>query len=358
MVKYVELQDRKNNIYERSEDTLRRSGLRACISRRDFVKATAGLGLGSFLLAPQFIAQADTPQNSPTGQASGIRQRLPLPAVISTWPFGKKANDVAQGILAKGGDILDAVERGINVIEADPQVTTVGYGGFPNREGVVELDAAIMSGPGHRAGSVAALQGIMHPVSVARKVMEKTSHVMLVGEGALRFALTNGFKEVNLLTQKSQQMWLDWKEQHLDHDTVGTVVLDLKGDLAVGCSTSGLRAKLPGRVGDSPIIGAGLYVDNDVGGASATGVGEEIMKHCACFAVVERMRAGLSPQQACQVVLERIVEKNPADRKILIGLIALSKRGKYGAASIKKGFSYAICSPEGSFVKEADFIVR
>jgi N4-(beta-N-acetylglucosaminyl)-L-asparaginase len=178
----------------------------------------------------------------------------------------------------------------------------------------------------------------MHPVSVARKVMQKTPHVMLVGEGALKFALANGLKKVNLLTEKSQRMWLDWKEQHLEHDTVGIVALDLKGDLAGGCSTSGLRAKLPGRVGDSSIIGAGLYVDNDVGGASAT--------------------AGLSPQQACQAVLERIVEKNPADRKILIGLIALNKRGEYGAASIKKGFSYAICSPEGSFVKEADFIVR
>jgi len=332
--------------------------LNAYISRRDFVKVTAGLGLSSFLLAPQFAGGADTSEDSSSRQASGGRQRLSLPVVISTWPFGKKAGERAQGILAGGGSCLDAVEKGINVVEADPQITTVGYGGFPNREGVVELDAAIMWGPGHQAGSVAALQGIMHPISVARKVMEKTHHVMLVGEGALKFALANGFKKVNLLTEKSKKMWLDWKEQQPEHDTVGMVALDLNGDLAVGCSTSGLRAKLPGRVGDSPIIGAGLYVDNDVGGASATGIGEEIMKHCACFAVVERMAAGLSPQQACEAVLHQIVEKNPADRKILIGLIALNKRGEYGAASIKKGFTYAICSPGGSFVKEADFIVK
>jgi len=260
-------------------------------------------------------------------------------------------------ILSRGESCLDAVEKGINVIEADPDVRSVGYGGLPNADGVVELDAAIMSGLGHRAGSVAALQRIMHPISVARKVMELTPHVMLVGEGALRFALKNGFKKTNLLTPKSKQHWLEWKARRDSHDTIGMVALDLNGNLATGCSTSGLAWKLPGRVGDSPLIGAGLYVDNDVGGASATGFGEEILKYCASFLVVEHMRSGMAPEEACKAVLKRITTKDPKNKGVQIGLIALNKNGQWGGASIKKGFSFAVASPEMGILKEADSVL-
>jgi len=229
------------------------------------------------------------------------------PAAIATWSFGVAAVEGAGQVLAVGGDALDAVERGIRVVESDPDEHSVGYGGWPNAEGVVELDAAIMDGTAQDAGSVAALRGIKHPISVARRVMEATPHAMLAGEGALAFALSQGFPEEDLLTEASRAGWEEWQRERelasTTHDTVGLVALDARGDAAAGCSTSGRSFKLPGRVGDSPLIGGGLYADSEVGGAAATGLGEEILKFCASFLVVEYMRRGHSPMEACRKVI-------------------------------------------------------
>lgn len=267
------------------------------------------------------------------------------PVAISTWWFGEMAVRRAGELLRAGGSSLDAVEEGIKVVEDDPRVTSVGYGGLPNSDGYVELDAAIMHGPTHSAGSVAALRCIKNPISVARRVMERTRHVMLVGEGALRFALECGFEKVELLTEEARRKWEEWRKREGNaegHDTVSLIALDRDGNLTVGCSTSGLAFKLPGRVGDSPIIGAGIYVDNDVGAAAATGVGEEILKFCGSFLIVELMRSGMSPQEACEETVRRILAKKPENRKIMAAFIALSRDGRWGAAATKEGFSYAI----------------
>jgi isoaspartyl peptidase/L-asparaginase-like protein (Ntn-hydrolase superfamily) len=271
-----------------------------------------------------------------------------LPAIISTWEFGRESNRVAAEILLKGGNCLEAVEKGINHAELDPENLSVGYGGLPNEEGQVQLDAMIMYGPTHSAGAVAALRDIPTPISVARKVMEKTYHTLLTGEGALRFALKTGFKGQNLLTEKAKRLWEEWKRgngsKFWRHDTIGMVVVDKSGDIAAGCSTSGLAFKLAGRVGDSPIIGAGAYCDNDVGGAAATGNGDIMMRFCLSFHVVELMRIGLSPGMACQAVLKRLRDKRFS---ILAGLVAVNKMGQFGAAAIGiPRFPYAIWNPD------------
>ncbi|MBI4531924.1 MAG: N(4)-(beta-N-acetylglucosaminyl)-L-asparaginase [Candidatus Latescibacteria bacterium] len=287
------------------------------------------------------------------------------PVIIATWTFGKACNEAAARALAEGGNALDAVEQGIWVAEADPTNASVGFGGTPNAEGVVQLDAAIMWGPGHRAGSVAALEKILHPISVARKVMEASPHVMLVGEGALKFARSHGFPVQDLTTEETKKRWAEWKTKQAPrpetpdvHDTIGMVAIDEHGDIAAGCSTSGSGHKLPGRVGDSPIIGAGLYADNDVGGAAATGLGEDIMRYCACFAVVERMRQGMSPAEACVDVLKWVYEKDPKRGDTSIGLVALSKSGEYGAAGMRKGFPYAVYVDGEHLVKEGGWVVE
>ncbi|MFQ5448162.1 MAG: N(4)-(beta-N-acetylglucosaminyl)-L-asparaginase, partial [Saprospiraceae bacterium] len=229
-----------------------------------------------------------------------------IPLALSTWPFGIKANDKAWKIMTAGGSALDAVEAGVKVIEADPENSSVGYGGLPDRDGRVTLDACIMNAAGD-AGSVSCLEHIVHPISVARLVMEKTPHVMLVGDGALQFALEEGFKKENLLTEKSLKAWEKWKKKSKYepainaelHDTIGMITIDKAGDIAGACTTSGLAYKMHGRVGDSPIIGAGMYADNEVGGAAATGMGELVLKTLGSFLIVELMRQGMSPQQAC-----------------------------------------------------------
>ena len=274
--------------------------------------------------------------------------RRPRPVAVATWKFGRTAAEAAGEVLRAGGRALDAVEAGINIVELDPKVTSVGYGGRPNAEGLVELDAAIMDGPSHNAGAVAALRNIRRPISVARKVMEQTPHVMLAGDGALRFGVLQGFPEEELLTPQSRLHWEEWRmKAETTHDTVGLIALDADGNLAAGCSTSGLAYKLPGRVGDSPIIGSGLYVDNDVGGAAATGVGEEIMKFCAGFLVVEFMRSGCAPDEACRRTIARILAKTPADKDVTIALIALSRDGQFGAASTRPEFPHAVWTPAG-----------
>lgn len=281
------------------------------------------------------------------------------PIVISTWNHGLAANKAAWDILQTGGYALDAVEVGVRVPEADPRVITVGYGGLPDRNGKVTLDACIMDEKG-RAGSVAFLEYNKHPISVARLVMEKTPHVMLSGKGALDFALKNGFRKENLLTPEMKKVWKEWRKTDQtfkpvinienevleNHDTIGMLALDSNGRLCGACTTSGMAFKLHGRVGDSPIIGAGLYVDGEIGGAVATGSGELVMKTLGSFLVVELMRNGLSPSEACCEAVERIVLKIPDHQKHQIGYIALDKNGTVGSYAMQHGFDYAMKSLE------------
>ncbi|MBQ41128.1 MAG: glycosylasparaginase [Gemmatimonadetes bacterium] len=268
--------------------------------------------------------------------------------VVATWEFGAACVDAAVHTLKQGGTALDAVESGAAVAEADPANRSVGFGGTPNRDGVVQVDAAIMWGPGRQAGSVAALEGILHPISVARRVMEVSPHVMLAGEGAARFALEQGFEEVDLLTEETRKQWEVWRETRAgegeNHDTIGVVALDSAGNLAASCSTSGAGYKFPGRVGDSPIIGSGLYVDNDVGAAAATGLGEDIMRYCACYEVVAQMARGHSPDEACSSLLRSVLEKDPKGADASISLVALNKEGAYGGSGMQKGFPYAVAA--------------
>ena len=273
-----------------------------------------------------------------------------LPLAIATWGPNTKATAVAGEILSRGGYALDAVEAGARVPEADPKDSSVGYGGFPDRDGHVTLDACIMDERG-LAGSVCFLQHIMHPISVARKVMENTPHVMLVGEGALQFALSQNFPKENLLTNEARKAWEDWKitSQYQPkinverHDTIGILAMDQQHRLCGACSTSGLAFKMHGRVGDSPIIGAGLFVDNEVGAAACTGLGEIMLRSLGSFLVVEEMRRGASPQKAAEKAVKHIVRKYPEQcRDNQVGFIAIDKRGRHGAFAVQKGFNYAL----------------
>jgi N4-(beta-N-acetylglucosaminyl)-L-asparaginase len=328
--------------------------------RRDFLK-------NSLLTIPVISAtNLETSKSLPT-----------KPIVISTWDFGKAANAEAWKILKNNGRALDAIEQGARVTEADQSNKTVGYGGYPDRDGRVTLDACIMDENGN-CGSVMCLEHIIHPISVARLVMEKTPHVILVGEGALQFALANGFKKENLLTPDSELAWKEWLKksqynpimnienksfnQHQpgpdffpgsidNHDTIGMLALDTKGNLSGGCTTSGMAFKMHGRVGDSPVIGAGLFVDNEIGAATSTGVGEEVIKCVGSHLVVEYMRQGNSPREACKKVVERIAKRDPAKAKnIQIGFLAIDKFGNYGAYALQKGFSYAVKSDKEEIV--------
>lgn len=278
------------------------------------------------------------------------------PVVISTWKFGLKANRVAWEMLQKGARALDAVEGGVRVVESDPTERSVGLGGRPDRDGIVSLDACIMDDLAN-IGAVAYLQHIVNPISVARAVMEKTPHAMLAGDGALQFALAQGFKKENLLTGESEKDWKEWlkKSQYKpqanieNHDTIGMIAIDKNGNLSGACTTSGLAYKMHGRVGDSPIIGAGLFVDHEVGAATATGHGEEVIRTAGSHTIVELMRQGFSPRDACRMTIERIVAnckrrgKNPLDYQI--GFLALNKAGEIGAYALQKGFDYAVSNP-------------
>ncbi|MCX7833332.1 MAG: N(4)-(beta-N-acetylglucosaminyl)-L-asparaginase [Ignavibacteria bacterium] len=283
------------------------------------------------------------------------KEKIKKPVVISTWWFGVEANKEAWNILKAGGRALDAVEAGVKIPEADPKVKSVGYGGLPDRDGHVTLDACIMD-EFSNCGAVAFLEHIKHPISVARLVMEKTPHIMLVGEGALKFALSNGFKKENLLTPEAEKDWKEWlKNSEYKpwdfqdvHDTIGMLALDSNGNLAGACTTSGLKYKMHGRVGDSPIIGAGLFVDNEVGAATATGVGEEVIRVAGAHTVVEYMRNGYSPEDACKMTIERILKrfKNKDKTDIQVAFIALNKFGEYGTYAITSDFQYALYTEE------------
>ncbi len=292
------------------------------------------------------------------------------PIVISTWDAGIAANKAAWQILRSGGKALDAVEQGVMVTEAS-QNCCVGLGANPDRDGFVTLDACIMD-DAFNCGSVAFLERIKHPISVARRVMEKTPHVMLVGSGAQQFALAEGFAledgKLSKDAQKSYDNWLkksDYKPiiniertqgghgpfapEKLDngewnHDTIGMVAMDAKGNLSGSCTTSGQGFKMRGRLGDSPIIGAGLFVDNEVGAATATGQGEDVIRICGSHSVVEYMRQGLHPEAACKKAVERIIKiKGAKAQAIQVGFIAINKQGEYGGYCIQKGFNYAVC---------------
>jgi N4-(beta-N-acetylglucosaminyl)-L-asparaginase len=270
--------------------------------------------------------------------------------IVSTWPFAVPGNDRALEILLNGGPPLDAVEQGVRVVETGPNSGSVGLGGIPNAAGVVQLDASIMEGREHKAGSVAALEGFAHPISIARRVMEKTPHVLLVGEGARLFALKEGFESESNDGPQKHAAWFEKQKadaiatppKQSGHDTITLLVLGSDGRIAGGCSTSGIAHKMPGRVGDSPIIGGGLYVDDAVGAAGATGRGENIMRYCGSFLVVEYMRQGLSPAEACLKVVNRIVADQPAGKDPQVNFIALDKQGRYGAAGSAQGFKYCV----------------
>lgn len=274
------------------------------------------------------------------------------PVVISTWNHGVPANEVAWKILKPGGKALDAVEQGVRTAESNPDVQTVGIGGFPDREGNVTLDACIMD-HNSNCGAVSFLQHIKHPISVARKVMEETPHIMLTGAGALQFALEQGFKKEELLTPASKKAYEEWLQKSdykpiiniENHDTISMLALDEEGNLSGACTTSGAAWKMHGRVGDSPIIGAGLFLDNEVGAAAATGLGEAIIRTAGSAMVVELMRQGKSPYEACKEVVERIykVHNNRADLEYLqVGFIALNKDGEYGSYCLRPGFNFAV----------------
>ncbi|KZS38579.1 glycosylasparaginase [Aquimarina aggregata] len=291
------------------------------------------------------------------------------PVVISTWNHGIPANKEAWKVLIKGGTALDAVEQGVRTAEANPQVQTVGLGGFPDREGNVTLDACIMD-HNSNCGSVSFLQHIKHPISVARKVMEETPHIMLTGEGALQFALEQGFEKEELLTPESKKAYKEWLQKSNyepvinveNHDTISMLALDENGDLSGACTTSGAAWKMYGRVGDSPIIGAGLFLDNEVGAAAATGLGEAVIRTAGSAMVVELMRQGKSPYEACKEVVERIykVHKNHKDLEYLqVGFIALNKNGEYGSYCLRPGFNFAVKNAMvNNELKNADFKIK
>ncbi|MFP6901790.1 MAG: N(4)-(beta-N-acetylglucosaminyl)-L-asparaginase [Opitutales bacterium] len=281
------------------------------------------------------------------------------PLVISTWSHGRAANAAAWGILSANGGALDAVETGARAVEDDPAFSSVGFGGLPDREGAVTLDACIMNHAGD-CGAVACLRKVRHPISVARKVMEETPHVMLSGEGALQFALDQGFERENLLTEDVERRWREWRETSdykpvanvEDHDTVGVLALDVSGRLAGACSTSGLAWKMSGRVGDSPIAGAGLFVDGEVGAACATGMGELAMRGLSSFLIVELMRKGTTPQEACEEAIKRVLDKQ-AVGDAQLGVLALDKLGQTGAYALREGFTFAMRADELDTVEEA-----
>lgn len=313
------------------------------MKRRKFIKnaslTSIGVAVGSSLVNCQ-----NTNTVKPIIATTNAKPELPM--VIATWHV-KNATKKAMEILQSGGNALDAVEQGCKVEEADVNNQSVGKGGLPDREGNVTLDACIMDKHGN-CGSVVYLQNITHAITVARSVMENTPHVMLAGKGAEQYAYEIGLKKENLLTESSKKAWKKWKIESKykpiinieNHDTIGMLAIDKNGDISGACTTSGLAYKMAGRVGDSPIIGSGLFIDNEIGGCVATGLGEEVVKTVGSFLVVELMRQGKTPQQACEEAINRIVSKPNSDYKnFQVGYIAVNKQGVTGSYSIHQWFS-------------------
>ncbi|MHB1049761.1 MAG: N(4)-(beta-N-acetylglucosaminyl)-L-asparaginase [Bacteroidota bacterium] len=333
------------------------------ITRRSFMTRTGMIGLSSATIPSMLLSQQTKNQSEK------------LKSVVIASGNGLRATERAMDLIRNGSDALDAVIAGVNIVEDDPEDMTVGMGGLPNEEGIVELDSSVMHGPTHRCGAVASLRNIKNPSKVAKVVMDRTDHVLLVGEGALRFAKMHGFKEEELLTEKSREMWVKWKEHLSTKDdylpphtidtkdigsqfhevmqtngTINCLAKDLSGNISGVTTTSGLAWKIPGRVGDSPIIGAGLYVDNEIGAAGSTGRGEANLENCSSVLIVEWMGQGKSPEEACLLACRRIADHTKMKRLLNadgrpdfnVTFYAINKRGEYGSASIWKGatFSY------------------
>jgi len=310
-------------------------------TRREFIRVSA-VGSAALLGTSAF---ASTAKDASAKKKKAVNK----PIVLSTWNHGLDANKAAWKILEAGGNALDAVEQGVRVTESDLTNLSVGLGGLPDRDGNTTLDACIMN---HRnqCGAVGFLQYIENPISVARKIMEDTPHVMLVGDGALEFALSKGFTKSGFKSEKAQEAWKKWLEtseykpiiNRENHDTIGMIALDQEGNLSGACTTSGLSYKMRGRLGDSPIIGAGLFVDNEVGAACATGLGEAVIRIAGSSIIVELMRHGYTPQEACQEAVERLIKKHENHvENIQVGFIALNKSGEWGCYSVYSGFNVA-----------------
>lgn len=315
------------------------------MSRRKFIK-TSSLAVGAVLLSKCTNAVEKDIENQVIAVSKKTDKR---PIVISTWNHGLAANKAAWELLKDKKSALDAVEAGVRVTESDADNRSVGIGGLPDREGIVTLDACIMNHE-NECGAVGCITDIEHPISVARKVMEDTPHVMLVGQGAFDFAIENGFPKTDLLTPEAKIEWEKWKASEdlkkpeinsENHDTIGMLAMDANGNISGACTTSGWAYKLHGRVGDSPIIGAGLFVDNEVGGACATGMGEAVIRIAGSATVVELMRHGKSPQEACELAVDRIIKKHKNIDGLQVGFLAMNNSGEVGAHSVYAGFNYA-----------------
>lgn len=325
------------------------------MSRRRFLKNLSLAGAG--LAINPLKSQAQSPEN--------LAPKTDDPIVISTWIHGMEANAGAWTVLENGGSALDAVQKGVAVTESDMNNRSVGLAGRPDRDGHVTLDACIMDHDS-RCGSVAFLEEIQHPIDVARAIMDKTPHVMLVGEGAQKWALENGFEKVDFEVpipevQKDYENWLVKSEYKTgvnveNHDTIGMLALGADGRMAGACTTSGMAYKIRGRVGDSPIIGAGLFIDGDVGGATATGVGEAMIRTAGCSAVVESMRRGASPEEACYDIVQRILKKHPGVNGMQVGFLAMNTQGEYGGYSVYNGFNYALRTKEQNEMVDAKYM--
>ena len=331
------------------------------MKRRTFIRSTALMGVAGAAA----VARSSGVRPDEMVQVLQLQDAATSPVVACTWDFGEVVPRTAYDILAKNGTLLDAVEQAVWIPEADPNVNSVGRGGYPDRDGHVTLDACIMDGNGN-CGSVVFLEKVLHPVSVARAVMERTSHVMLAGAGALQFAKTQGFLEEELLTPDARRAYGEWLKSGvykpasaLNHDTIGLLALDGKGQMAGACTTSGMAWKVRGRVGDSAIIGAGLFVDNEAGAATATGIGEAVIKIAGSHAIVEMLKQGRSPQEACRLAVTRILDKQPSYRKeesFLVGFLAMDRSGNVGGCSYRKGFQYAVVRDGRHSVVDAEHL--
>jgi N4-(beta-N-acetylglucosaminyl)-L-asparaginase len=332
------------------------------MKRRNFIKNASLTGIG-ITVGTSLSSCANTETKNPeSATTSNAETKVSGPLVIATWNVARAVTTAGQA-LQDGKGLLDALEKGCNIEEEDENNQTVGKGGRPDRDGNVTLDASIMDKHGN-CGSVVYMQNITHAISVARKVMEDTPHVMLAGKGAEQFAVESGMQRDNLLTEKSKQEWKKWLEEKEykpiinieNHDTIGMLAMDEHGDISGACTTSGLAYKMAGRVGDSPIIGSGLFVDNEVGAAVATGMGEEVVKTVGSFLVVELMRQGKTPQEACKEAIMRIVNKpNSNYKNVQVAYIAMNKKGETGYYSIHEGFSMTKYQDQNTTNTKSDF---